>query len=298
MTGLGSSESDLDLCLFDPTYPDGFPRGVATRAKGTIYDMDEITQWLQSVPGVKILHTVKNAKVPIVKFEATIDGQVIQADINTNNRLRVINSRLINTYCALKKIVRPLIKVVRYWAKQQGLNDSSGQSGAKSLSSYTLALLVLAYFQSSCVLPNLRNSFGLKFAGVRESFFRLSTTGTDSTAWDTRFVKAHMPHSPLPLGTPLLSRLVDFFPWVSRLNMEQQVVHLARGGLASRQTRSPHARSWLDDPFVVVDPFQLDRNTTRNIKPHVADLLKADVDRAVTLLEADRSWAQVCARAE
>lgn len=61
-TGLGSSDSDLDLCLFDPTFPQGFPAGVDTRAPGTIYDMNEIANWLRTVPDVRVTETIENAK--------------------------------------------------------------------------------------------------------------------------------------------------------------------------------------------------------------------------------------------
>lgn len=60
------------------------------------------------------------AGVPIVKFEVKIGDQRIQADINTNERLGVLNSRLINAYCELHPFIRPLcvlVKVRKTWRK-------------------------------------------------------------------------------------------------------------------------------------------------------------------------------------
>jgi hypothetical protein len=115
---------------------------------------------------------------------------VIQADINTNERLGqfpaclapplltllpptagVLNSRLINAYCNLHPLVRPLCVFLKFWAKQRGLNDPSGHQGPVTFSSYTLILLVIAYLQTIDVLPNLQDPKLIAEANVPRTRF-------------------------------------------------------------------------------------------------------------------------------
>lgn len=90
--GLATSTSDLDLCLFDPYRPDGFSESYFRTGKGRevelpeIYDMRKLARRLKQ-EGFGKVTPVPFAGVPIVKFEARVDGHLIQADINTNERL-------------------------------------------------------------------------------------------------------------------------------------------------------------------------------------------------------------------
>ena len=80
------------------------------------------------------------ATVSIVKFRDRATG--IEADINVNERFGLVNSQMIKAYCNLRpKLVRPMIYLLKKWAAAKGLNDPSGQTGAMSFSSYTLALM-------------------------------------------------------------------------------------------------------------------------------------------------------------
>lgn len=51
-------------------------------------------------------------------------------------------------YCDLSPdLVRPMIMVIKRWAKSHGLNDPSGQNGPVTFSSYALTLMVIGFLQ-------------------------------------------------------------------------------------------------------------------------------------------------------
>ena len=65
---------------------------------------------------------------------------------------------MINAYCRLSPYqLRPLIHIVKSWAKARDLNNPSGRTGQRSLSSYCWALMAIGYMQIEHGLPNLQD---------------------------------------------------------------------------------------------------------------------------------------------
>lgn len=96
------------------------------------------------------------AKVPIVMFEDLQLG--FEVDISINNNSGIRNTFLLRTYSRLDTRVRPLVIVVKEWAKCNNVCNS--KSGL--LSSYALNLMVLFFLQYSVspqVLPSLQRMF-------------------------------------------------------------------------------------------------------------------------------------------
>jgi len=92
------------------------------------------------------------ARVPIVKFKHDPSG--ISCDLGVNNRLAVVNSRLLATYLAADPRARPLVLLVKHWAKCRKINDPY----RGTLSSYAYVLLVVHFLQTQrpAVLPCLQ----------------------------------------------------------------------------------------------------------------------------------------------
>lgn len=270
--GLATSSSDLDLCLFDPHRPRGFEeKTFRTNSKGEglpeIYDMRRLGQRLMRL-GLAKVQPIPFSNVPICKFEATVDGELIQADLNTNERFGVINSRLLNAYCELHRLVRPLAVFVKFWAKQRGLNDPSGSEGQTSFSSYTLILLLIAFLQTRGILPNLQSeelTTAMRCQPTR--FFSTPKRGlgrnrskariTPSVGWDTTFVEHLEDHPDVWRGAevdgdlPLRNLAKGFFEWFvgdedgsePGLDMNHFVVSIRSGGLLPRRTEFPPAEA-------------------------------------------------------
>ena len=80
--------------------------------------------------------------------------QGVDVDICLNNKLALQNTRLLRRYAEIDPRVRPLIFIIKRWAKQRGCNDPKNST----LSSYAWVLLTLHFLQSACqppVVPDL-----------------------------------------------------------------------------------------------------------------------------------------------
>lgn len=81
-----------------------------------------------------------------MKFKDARTG--LDCDLNVNDRMGMHNSEMINEYCALSPVLRPLLFSIKEWAKPLGLNTPSGGLGVSvSFSSYALALMTIAFLQ-------------------------------------------------------------------------------------------------------------------------------------------------------
>ena len=87
-----------------------------------------------------------------MKFKDSSTG--LDCDLNVNERLGIHNSEMINEYCALSPVLRPLLFSIKEWAKPLGLNTPSGGLGISvSFSSYALALMTIAFLQVRQLVP-------------------------------------------------------------------------------------------------------------------------------------------------
>ncbi|KAH9923497.1 uncharacterized protein B0H18DRAFT_1014812, partial [Fomitopsis serialis] len=147
--GTDSADSDLDLCMLDHKKPNG-----------TLPEMTAVAAALKTVKSLKRssepmfinVEAIPRALVPIVKFKDTVTG--LSCDLNVNDRLGVVNTLLIRQYSMLSPLVRPMIYVIKYWARNRELNDSSAVPATPS--SYAYALMTIAFLQMRSLLPNLQ----------------------------------------------------------------------------------------------------------------------------------------------
>uniref|UniRef100_H3DD87 polynucleotide adenylyltransferase n=1 Tax=Tetraodon nigroviridis TaxID=99883 RepID=H3DD87_TETNG len=74
----------------------------------------------------------------------------LEFDLNVNNTVGIRNTFLLRGYANADHRIKPMILVVKKWARHNQINDAS----KGTLSSYTLVLMVLHYLQSQlmCVL--------------------------------------------------------------------------------------------------------------------------------------------------
>ncbi|KDE08154.1 hypothetical protein MVLG_01635 [Microbotryum lychnidis-dioicae p1A1 Lamole] len=268
--GLATEASDLDMCLCDPYRPEGFRDKFFSRSDAPnkalpqIYNPRLLATKLQSLPYIKHATPIPFANVPIVKIEAVVDGYVIQGDINTNERLGVLNSRLIKAYCELHPMFRPFCVFLKHWARSRELNDPSGSKGPISMSSYTIILLAINYLQQINHLPNLQDKKLIESTSTEPTRFYSTPRvrkrhGKNniqrSTGWDTTFVE-HYPgqwyDGPLTMECGLLKEwAVGFFSCYAgedqtSFDSERQVVAVKLGRAMDRERHYRSALSVLD----------------------------------------------------
>eukprot|EP00923_Selenidium_pygospionis_P020714 GHVN01035706.1.p1 GENE.GHVN01035706.1~~GHVN01035706.1.p1 ORF type:complete len:1168 (+),score=99.69 GHVN01035706.1:4187-7690(+) len=95
------------------------------------------------------------------------DWEWVSIDISFSHEIVIHNTRLMRTYSALDPLVSPLGLLIKYWAKQRGINQTMHQT----FSGYQWMLIMIHYIQYACahqpggsfkpILPNLQcDSFG------------------------------------------------------------------------------------------------------------------------------------------
>eukprot|EP00055_Hartaetosiga_balthica_P017592 m.119367 g.119367 ORF g.119367 m.119367 type:complete len:457 (+) comp9355_c0_seq1:36-1406(+) len=90
---------------------------------------------------IQVDEFVEKARVPIVKGKHRELG--VEMDINVNNPLGVRNTLLLSRYCSIDDRVQKLGFLVKYWAKQCGVNSSPDGT----LSSYAWINLAIHFLQ-------------------------------------------------------------------------------------------------------------------------------------------------------
>ncbi|KAF9212151.1 hypothetical protein BGZ59_007167 [Podila verticillata] len=107
VNGLGTSTSDVDLCI-TTTWP-GLKN---VQMLATAFRKH----------GMQKVFCVAGAKVPIVKLW---DPELhLSCDMNINTPLGLMNTRLIKTYVAIDPRVRPFAMIIKHWARKRVLNDA------------------------------------------------------------------------------------------------------------------------------------------------------------------------------
>ncbi|KAJ3298006.1 hypothetical protein HDU76_006502 [Blyttiomyces sp. JEL0837] len=101
--------------------------------------------------GMEEVSYIIKARVPICKFYDSEFG--LHADVNTHNLLGLENTKLIHTYLQMDKRLELVIRLVKFWAKQRGLNDAATM---RTISSYAYTLMVINFFQVKGLLPSLQ----------------------------------------------------------------------------------------------------------------------------------------------
>ncbi|PAV67752.1 hypothetical protein WR25_04249 [Diploscapter pachys] len=150
LNGFGTNSSDMDLCLMI-----------------TNKDLDQKTDAivvlnmvLATLTGVEFVASQQliAAKVPILRIKFTAPFEDITVDLNANNTVTIKNTRLLCYYSSYDWRVRPLVTVVKEWARRKGINDAN----RSSFTSYSLVLMVIHYLQCGCrppVLPSLQRCY-------------------------------------------------------------------------------------------------------------------------------------------
>ncbi|KAJ3030781.1 hypothetical protein HDV00_008721 [Rhizophlyctis rosea] len=100
--------------------------------------------------GMTNVHPIAKARVPICKFHDP--ALRLDCDVNFGHELGVYNSKLIRTYTEIDPRVRPLLMLVKFWARRRDINNNA----ERTMSSYCYVLMVLNFLQLRGILPSLQ----------------------------------------------------------------------------------------------------------------------------------------------
>lgn len=230
----------------------------------------------------------------------------------------VFNSRLINSYCNLHPLVRPLSVFIKFWAKQRGLNDPSGTP--TTFSSYTLILLVISYLQHLDLLPNLQDPELIASTGTAPNRFfstpkaraRRSRVNSivRSIGWDVTFVEYESTPENYAAPEASLTELArGFFQYYGEdFDMERMAVSIWHGAPLERQrpfgTKKPPAPADVEmaeaqqaNGDLTADELQRQRNEDADLSAFAAEVAPPataapDLDSLAADLDAMRQEDQ------
>ncbi|KAF8066819.1 hypothetical protein FPV67DRAFT_1496629 [Lyophyllum atratum] len=305
-------KSDLDLVIIDPERQHGFEPDCQLPP---IYNVRKLARILREA-GFREIQCIPNAAVPIVKFK---DPRTrLECDINVNERLGLLNSDLLKAYCDASPLLRPMLMLIKLWAKPLGLNSPSPFREVPSFSSYALALMTIGFLQTRGLLPNLQGNLPPLQPDIKGSIFRTRKFKGKSALCDVRYQPKLLDWHPRS-NTTLRMAVQDWFSyWCHEFRYADQIVSIRHGGLLDSPVQTPP--DWAGDPVGVekptvssrtpphavhvLDPFIETKNVTQAIGPKVLkrfidecqaalEDMKAGVKLSVLIHERDRKSPQL-----
>uniref|UniRef100_A0A670JVS8 Terminal uridylyl transferase 1, U6 snRNA-specific n=1 Tax=Podarcis muralis TaxID=64176 RepID=A0A670JVS8_PODMU len=245
---------ELDSCSEDSILSD------IDLASATVPEVLELVAAVmrKCVPGVHNVQAVLTARRPVVKFWHKESG--LRGDISINNKLAICNTRFLQLCTEMDERVRPLVYVVRYWAKQQAL-------AGPLLNNYALTLLVLFFLQTRTppILPTV-SVLTLLCSLVEEEH-------TVVDGWDCSFPKDSARLEPSGNKEDLCSLLSEFFRVFEDYDFAGCVISLWEGRplpLPSFLSSSEAGSKLKLGPFNLQDPFEQSHNVAANVNEKTA----------------------------
>ncbi|KAF7660168.1 hypothetical protein LDENG_00286920 [Lucifuga dentata] len=225
MNGLGCRSSDADMCLVLK----GF------RRPDPIYILSVLHRLFNSLSYIGRTQLIR-AKVPILRFREK--GSDLEFDLNINNTVGIRNTFLLKSYAYADLRIRPLILVIKKWARHKHINDAS----KGTLSSYTLVLMVLHYLQTlnEPVLPSLQKDYPECFSALME---------IDMVPEASRHIPPYISPNQSSLGDLLLGFLKYY---TTNFRWDQQVICVREAKALPKAS----FKEWRGKYICVEEPFE------------------------------------------
>ncbi|TRZ22366.1 hypothetical protein HGM15179_004741 [Zosterops borbonicus] len=259
LNGFGTRTSDGDLCLVVKEEP----VNQKTEAR-------RILSLVQKLFSTKLSSYIERpqlirAKVPIVKFRDKVSN--VDFDLNVNNVIGIRNTFLLRTYAFIENRVRPLVLVVKKWARFHEINDAS----RGTLSSYSLALMVLHYLQTlpEPILPSLQKNYPECFDPTMQLHLVHQAPRT-------------IPPYVSKNGSSLGDLLIGFFKYyAAEFDWSRQIISVREAKAIAR----PDGVEWRNKFICVEEPFD-GTNTARAVhEKQKFDMIRGEFTQAWRLLQ-------------
>ncbi|WIA17294.1 hypothetical protein OEZ85_014161 [Tetradesmus obliquus] len=261
--------NDLDVCL----ELEGVEE--TKEARGEI--ISQLGEQLEQA-GMLNVFAIPRARMPVVKFEHPETGY--QVDITVNNRLAVVNTKLLRDYAAIDPRLRSLVLLVKHWAKRRRCNDAY----VGTLSSYAYVLMCISHLQarSPPVLPVLqemepthRRTIGNWCCGFCDDTSALAGFGRGN-------------------GESVAALLACFFYyWAHQHDFRRGVVTVRQSSAMTKAMKGWTTRVGLERHlFCIEDPFELSHDLGRTVHAEGCDKLRHEFRRAWDVLRHAGSSSQ------
>jgi len=256
--GFASDVSDADFCIMV-----SFKRSVdqSYEARCYLQDIERLFHSMRSLKNIQLIQ----AKVPILRFEDTVSG--CECDLNINNSVGIRNTRLLRTYSNVDSRTRPLVMMLKRWAKARGINDASHGT----LSSYSIVLMALHFLQFGTEPPVLHS-----LQKLYPDCFKPGSEVEDTIDL-TKVIPCNTSNNKQSVGQ-LFKGFFTYF--ADKFSWEEEVMSVRLGCTISKQENVEFHGKFI----CIEEPFNLS-NTARAVhEMHHYQLIKGQIARARTLL--------------
>jgi len=284
----GSDNADLDMCLMLPPGHE-----IPVDEKPVIIEL--VGESLREA-GMTV-QPRPTARIPIVQFVEPETG--FECDVSFNNPLAICNTKLLKAYSDADPRVRPLVYVIKHWAKRRHMNTP----GDGTLSSYGFIMLLLHFLQtcSPPVLPNLQRippdwSGGeidpLAAGSVADLGFDIELNPVDGTPCRTYFYQPQTEKAAKALRNfgakntnsvgELLTKFFNYFAY--DFDFRGSVVSIQAGRTITKISKA-EVDGWpLHERLSIEDPFERSYDVGHVVKTPQMIHIQKEFLRAYTLI--------------
>ncbi|XP_072244149.1 poly(A) RNA polymerase GLD2 [Leuresthes tenuis] len=257
MNGLGCRSSDADLCLVIKGTKRPDPVSVLSQLK-------KVFRSLSYVEGIQLIR----AKVSILRFREK--GSDLEFDLNINNTVGIRNTFLLRSYAYADLRIKPLILVVKKWARHHQINDAS----KGTLSSYTLVLMVLHYLQTlkEPVLPSLQRDYPECFSPFMD---------IDMVPEGPKHIPPFNSRNQSSLGELLLGFLRYY---ATEFSWDKQVISVREAAALPKN----NSLEWRNKFICVEEPFERNNVARAVHEKYKFDAIKAQFAESCRILKSNK----------
>ncbi|XP_047520851.1 terminal uridylyltransferase cid1-like [Pieris napi] len=270
LTGLALKNSDIDCFV-------NIPQDVSEHAVQLVLRTQKALLKNEKFVNINVF---TKTKIPKVNFQHR--KTKICCDVTFSGRGALKNSLLLQYLISSDERIRPLMFIVKYWAK---INKITGR---RLMSNYCLILLVVFFLQKERILPTIE-------------CLQLNVEMEETDYWNTEFARVVNLNDNQKSVYNLLG---DFFRFYSTLDFENNIISLYTGDLIRRKCfanvqdiLSVYEIYWvnvrehnlpglvLDSSFCIQDPFNHARNAGVTVKRTTAELIVQLMKNAASIYE-------------
>uniref|UniRef100_A0A0K2SZS3 Poly(A) RNA polymerase, mitochondriallike [Acyrthosiphon pisum] n=1 Tax=Lepeophtheirus salmonis TaxID=72036 RepID=A0A0K2SZS3_LEPSM len=225
------------------------------------------------VPGIRNVQSISNARVPILKYHHQLLN--LECDLSASSLSGVFMSELLYLYGEMDSRVRPLVLVIRRWAKEYGLVTNTRPT--KMFTNFTITLLVIFFLQHNHkILPSvdclreLGDPKELKICsdGVKRDFL------TDISGYQSYLNSQYSLNEDKPTLEALLK---DFFDFYGDFDFKGATICINSGKI-----RGPGK-----DRLNIINPLEPHLNVSANVSLNSISSFQLYCKRTLALINAN-----------
>ncbi|XP_071499153.1 poly(A) RNA polymerase, mitochondrial-like [Diadema antillarum] len=233
--------------------------------QSTLFTLAEFLE--RHVPQCSFVTRILRARCPLVKFKHQATG--LACDLTGDNRIALKSSEMLYIYGRLDPRVRPLVFMVRHWARLNGITHSNP---GYWITNYPLTLLVLFFLQTrpEPVLPALS----------KIALFEPALEGMEEEEKDVELVFSNAPHIPASRNTETPTELLrEFFHFCASFPFEKYALSVHHGSTYLKPVTGKAL------PLYIENPLELELNTCKNVTGNLVDRLRRLSREAVKTMD-------------